>query len=469
MKGMGKRFALLAFAVGQALACTCAPPEPACAAAWTSSAVFIGTVIQMRHVPAPPIQDGPAVFSSVHLILHLEESLLGAAAQGGEVEISTPSNSPACGYYFQHGETYLVYAHRQSDGMLIVTSCGRTRPVAEAADDLKYLRHLVDAPPIAELFGSVTDTAAPRGIENGRHEPTGLPNVRITLDGGGVSKTVRTDTKGGYHFGGLAPGRYQVRASLEGYVVAMPANVMELHAKGCGEVPIGMQVDRRITGRVMDDQGRPASRVTIEVVRTRPKSENELPTAFHTAVTDEEGRYEIEYLDATTYYLGINLDRTPTALSPFTRWFYPGTERPAEAQVITVTEEPGVQNYDFVLPRPQHEHDLSGMVLWPDGRAAEHVEIFLEDPRWRWQTSAVAAETDAAGKFTVRVMDGTRYRLHAFVWVAAANESYSAEPLWLAPGAALPNPLRLILTRRGGSLHGSYDALERWRNGLGLE
>ena len=469
MKGPGILLALLMFAGGQGLACTCAPLEPACEAAWTSNAVFVGTVIQMRNVPASPIQDDTAVFSSVRVLLHLEGSFLGVEAQGGEVEISTPSSAPACGYYFQRGETYLVYAQRQSDGTLLVTSCGRTRPVAEAADDFKYLRHLADAPPIAELFGSVTDARAPRGAENGRREPWGLPNVRITLDGGGVSKTMLTDAKGGYRFGGLAPGRYQVHASLEGYVVVMPPNVMELHAKGCGEVHIGMQGDRRITGRVMDDQGRPASHVTVEVVRTRPNSENELPMALHTAVTDEEGRYEIGLLNATTYYLGINLDHTPTALSPFTRWFYPGTERPPEAQVITVKEEPGVQNYDFVLPRPQHEHDLSGVVLWPDGRAAEHVEIFLEDPRWPWQTSAVAAETDATGKFTVRVMDGTRYRLHTFVWVAKANESYSAEPRWLVPGAGLPNPLRLILSRRGGSLQGSYDALERWRNGLGLE
>src|SRR5690606_22193376 len=50
----------------------------------------------------------------------------------------TNSSSAACGYTFEKNTSYLVYA-RESEGRLHVSLCSRTRPMAEAADDLVVL------------------------------------------------------------------------------------------------------------------------------------------------------------------------------------------------------------------------------------------------------------------------------------------------------------------------------------------
>ena len=89
--------------------------------------------------------------------------------------------------------------------------------------------------------------------------------------------------------------------------------------------------------------------------------------------------------------------------NPFTRWFYPGTENPAVAGIVHVSDKAEVLRFDLSLPAPQHERAIQGVVFWPDGRPAERVNIFLEDPRWPWQTNSVASTTDKQGRFTAHV------------------------------------------------------------------
>jgi hypothetical protein len=93
------------------------------------------------------------------------------------------------------------------------------------------------------------------------------------------------------------------------------------------------------------------------------------------------------------------------------------------------------------------------------------VNILLEDPRWSWQTSTVAAMTDNQGRFVVHALDGTRYRLHAAV---PGKDPVSADPAPIVPGADALD-LRLILSRKGYSpMEAVKRGLEDWRKGLGL-
>lgn len=54
---------------------------------------------------------------------------------GEQVVIHTPDQSPACGYRFQVGHDYLVYAHAAPGGDLSTSSCDRTHEVTSRADD----------------------------------------------------------------------------------------------------------------------------------------------------------------------------------------------------------------------------------------------------------------------------------------------------------------------------------------------
>ena len=119
----------------------------------------------------------------------------------------------------------------------------------------------------------------------------------------------------------------------------------------------------------------------------------------------------------------------------------------------------------WCFPMPQHDRVLAGTVFWPDGRFAAGVRISLEDPRWPWMTSSIAATTDSQGRFTVHSLDGTRYRIHASI--SANGGPVSAEPMPIDPGSAPPE-LKLILIRKGFSRGDGYKSLDDWRKGLGL-
>ena len=149
---------------------------------------------------------------------------------------------------------------------------------------------------------------------------------------------------------------------------------------------------------------------------------------------------------------------------PYTRWFYPGTEDPGAAGLVHVSEKPEALTFDLVLPDAQHDRVLAGTVFWPDGRLAGGVHIILEDPRWPWMTSSVAATTDQKGRFIVHILDGTRYRVHASI---SAGSPVSAEPVPIDPGAD-PLDLKFVLTRKGFPPREVYKALDDWRKGLGL-
>lgn len=108
-----------------ALACSCAPlPEPR-QARDQADAVFTGTVLGIT-------QEG-----NQRLVrLRVEESWKGAKC--GEVTITTGLGDSDCGYAFQEGQAYLIYADKQR-GKLSTNICTRTRPTAEAGEDLAAL------------------------------------------------------------------------------------------------------------------------------------------------------------------------------------------------------------------------------------------------------------------------------------------------------------------------------------------
>lgn len=55
----------------------------------------------------------------------------------GTLQVSTPSQGGACGYHFEEGREYLVYAHGKQG--LKTHICTETKPLAEADADLAVL------------------------------------------------------------------------------------------------------------------------------------------------------------------------------------------------------------------------------------------------------------------------------------------------------------------------------------------
>jgi len=160
-----------------------------------------------------------------------------------EESLEVWTDSGDCGYDFQEGETYLVYADEDEETDRINTSvCYRNRRLSDAGDDLAYLffyRNGGDQ--AARLEGFVTsDEFYQRDLDKA-HDPerVKLPaaGVILELNSGHGRRYTESDRDGRFVFDGLAGGEYSISVFDAGYpevvkLLAGPARV-QVEKKGC--------------------------------------------------------------------------------------------------------------------------------------------------------------------------------------------------------------------------------------------
>lgn len=110
-----------------ALACSCAPAPGPQEALNQAAAVFTGTVVSIQPSENP---------LGYLVTFRVERTWKGTQCR--EVTVFTGQGDFDCGYPFQSGQSYLVYADR-SKGQLATNICSRTKPTAEAGEDLTAL------------------------------------------------------------------------------------------------------------------------------------------------------------------------------------------------------------------------------------------------------------------------------------------------------------------------------------------
>jgi hypothetical protein len=118
----------LAAAAPRALACSCAPPGEPRAELAAADAVFAGRVVSVEPQEA-------AAFPRLAVRFALKAVWKGLP-EGDEATLTTAADSAACGYHFEEGEEYLVYAYRSDDGDLTTSLCSRNARLDQAAADL---------------------------------------------------------------------------------------------------------------------------------------------------------------------------------------------------------------------------------------------------------------------------------------------------------------------------------------------
>lgn len=432
-------------------ACSCSMGSPPCDAASKASAVFLGTVQDLTYDRRQPDANGSIQangFYGIHASFQVAEAFRGMVGRGKQVEIRTGMGGGDCGYPFQLGESYVVYAYESKEGFLTASICSRTAPKDQAAVDLTYLRSPRNGTGL--IFGVAGDSQT-----NGHYDPVlgtyllaGVSGVTVSLTGQGKSESLTTGEDGSFRFDHLSPGNYSVSVSKKNYTLQYGSKDLELHAGGCAFATEAISLDRRIVGSVTASDGMPANGVQVQLVPVKPDQQNQFFPAA-TAKTDSKGHYELKDLRAGTYYIGVNLLSRPSKEMPYERYFYPGTQLIPNASFVILGDDAETKICDFPMPARQQERNVEGYVFWPDGRLAQNVNILLEYVRLPWLTPPVAAVTDAKGHFAITAFDGTRYRIHAVSNAKLAKDFVSAEPLVLNPDTDLHQPLHLILTRKG--------------------
>jgi len=130
------------------------------------------------------------------------------------LEVWTPFGD--CGYDFQIGETYLVYADEDEETAVLSTGvCTRTTRLSDTGDDLAYLFFLKNDPAnSSRLEGFTTTNELYQTDYDKLHDPEKVKRpvagVMIALESASGRRFVKSSDSGRFVFDGLAAGDYKL-------------------------------------------------------------------------------------------------------------------------------------------------------------------------------------------------------------------------------------------------------------------
>jgi 5-hydroxyisourate hydrolase-like protein (transthyretin family) len=341
------------------------------------------------------------------VVFAIERALRGV--QDATVEVTTGMGGGDCGYEFKDRERYVVYAHRSSDGRLVTGICTRTRLASQAADDLTFLGQMWSPAASGHVFGVVKHWN--RDLAFGESKSWPVPFVHLMLRGPGGARDAQTDEHGRYDIAGVPTGVYEVDAIPPAVFSARNLHrTIEIRdSRACFAADFNVQYDGRLSGVALTSDGQPAAGVQVELI-----SGDRLWTSAEqlTTKTDHDGRFEFGDLSPGRYGVGVSLRRViePPILYP--KILYPGTPTESNATIIELGEGNHVQLEPLRLPPARESRELTGFVVWPDGRPASSVSVWLADGDTD-RIVASSVRTGEDGRFRFVVHDGLSYKVRA--------------------------------------------------------
>lgn len=390
-------------------ACSCASPGTVCSHFWQVSTVFAGTVTAIE-----PVAERPGM-----LAVHFAVDQRGRGVDGDTIVIeAAPQNGVNCGYTFQMGGRYVVYASDGPGERPTTTMCSGTKPAAQAAADLAFLDEVNGPPQGVRVFGQVRrfeiDLVTSRSRDYG-----GVSGARVELMGSAASRIATTGQNGSYEFRDLSAGTYTVtitvppglafRGSLQSGADRQTRSrtVTLTNPSQCADVSVGPLTDAQVTGMLVYADGRVADGETIDLIAAENASrlDREIPSV--TVRTGAEGRFAFAFIPPGRYLIGSNLRNPPPASQIDRRAYHPGVTDSTRATVVTIEAGSRIQLTQFRLPEWPVERRISGTIVWADGVPAPGAELTLHGAR------AQRVPVDPSGQFNLTLPYGAQFGLQA--------------------------------------------------------
>lgn len=309
-------------------ACSCGTSGPPCQAAWSADAKFSGTVRSID-VSEEVNGDHRRVLETV-VRFDVDQRFLNVPS--GPVDIVTIGLS-TCAYSFTRGEKYVVYARRLADGRFTTSICSRTRRLAEAAEDVKYLSMLPASGTGARVYGRINEWVHhPADAEGVDYGP--LENVTVSIRSGGVSRDVVTDTNGEYELTGVPLGSVSVSVVTPfGLFADGPREFEVTDLRSCVAADFTVRAESAVHGLVVDETGLPLSGILVEAVSAEVAGYK--PNAiFEPARTDSRGHFAFDRLPSGRYVFGVNVTKGRYKPPTEPAIFLPGTAVIKDAAVF---------------------------------------------------------------------------------------------------------------------------------------
>jgi hypothetical protein len=236
---------------------------------------------------------------------------------------------------------------------LLKSSAGGTAITDETAAALDSLQQLVSSAPPG-ISHAYLDA-----VISSREQALGLaPGTFASLTS---QTTALTDAAGHFSFKNQAPGRYGIRAILDGYFgppvngTASPTVTKSVAVEAQKPVlptDIFMVKGGIITGRVRDPNGQPAPGINVAATRLTYSNGRPQWTPAISKATDDRGEFRIFWISPGVYYVGLP-PRVPTAVpgpqDSWARTFFPGVVDPTAATAIVIKDGAEIAGIDFSI------------------------------------------------------------------------------------------------------------------------
>jgi len=241
--------------------------------------------------------------------------------------------------------------------------------------------------------------------------------------------TVRTTPNGNYEFRQVAPGRYRLFASRNGYARQgygqKPGSENDLASATPLDVRSGETLDNinlsllrggALEGRVLDQDGEPAARIPVSLIRARYVQGRRVLQPSGSDQTDDRGQFRIYDIPPGTYYLMASprvFGMTDENRAVYPPIYFPGVLDPQEAAKVKMVSGGELRGYDLSLFETTG-FQISGRVTSVDGQSPRRVFVTAHKVPSSGLTRPSSAQgTGAQGDFTLRGLIPGSYRLVA--------------------------------------------------------
>jgi len=365
--------------------------------------------------------------------MRVEQVFKGALKPGDEM-IFLQGGGADCIWTFDEndiGKKFLFYLkqHREFARWMAGT-CGRSRSIEYAGDDLLYLNNLSKVRNKTRISGTL------RFLYDAAGESLAGRKVRITGAKGTVE--LKTDNDGVYEIYDLPAGRYFVEPEIPKggkiaqywvrYSPSLDRNAKELslpkipivlEANRHAALDIMFEIDNAVRGHIYDPLGQPMKDVCLHLV---PADGSKGP--YLADCTEKDGSFDIDEIPPGDYVIIVNDDGKMTSDEPFGTFYYPKAGKREEATVFNIGLGDFIENLEIFPPIGLKTITVTGVLLYSDGKpvAGETVAFKAvrkkpaakDDDEDEEDTSDADAMTDPKGRFLIKIVQGANGSL--FGW-----------------------------------------------------
>jgi hypothetical protein len=371
---------------------------------------------------------------------------------GKEITLETGNGGGDCGTPLPPGKHFFIFAYKNNkDGKLWTGMCSGNWALDGDATDAKRIdayRTLI-ATHKGSIFGEVVSSRPAwrdDDVVDGAHNP--MAGMVVRAKSGKFSTSAITAKDGTFEFTGLPGGTYTI-VPEQGQTLDFDHEYedryqAEVHDGACAEIDFNLQPRTRIKGRVKLPISDSKLSVEVEAIPTSLRKLDQF--SGKTDFLNDDGSFDLWPLPPGDYYVGVNINSSPKADSPFPPTYYPGVLKQSAAQVIHLASGE-VKELELSLPELAKPRAVHFVAIGLDGKPLRKIYIQLEDLRHPGDAASyVNVDLDNDGAGTMTIYAGYSYHLHGSHWVSYQND-WCAKPV-VIPAGTEPVNVRFEMDRK---------------------